>query len=197
MRRRTLLGSALACLALWLSLGSVAHAQVRVDHVQVPFYVRDIVGDTWTAAIFYRPPGCIPPGFNLETFFDPPRVFGCGPMTMDGYAVFDNGPGIDPAPDLSRLSGQGAVPIWFVRTRAFKAATADDVITLAELAALKPLRGSARFYEELLLTDNPDRAPAYHFSAVAHGKLSDGRSFSYLTVRTYGGGLLLAELRIH
>jgi len=192
MRRLTLLGAAFA---LWLALGSVAHAQVRVDPVQVPFYARVIEGDKWTAAIFYRPPGCIPPGFNLVTFFDPPRVFGCGPMTMDGYAIFQNGPGIDPAPLLSRLSGEGEVPMWFVRTRAYDAATADGFITLAEFEALKPLRGKARLYEEVLRTD-PDRTGA-HFSAVAHGRLTDGRSFSYLTVRTFGQGLLLAELLIH
>ena len=113
MRRRTFLGAVLACLVLWSSSGSVSHATVRIDHVQVPFYVRDVVGREWTAWIFYRPQQCIPADFNLLAFFDPPRVFGCGPMTMDGFAVFENGPGIDPAPLLARAEGQGAVPIWF------------------------------------------------------------------------------------
>ena len=195
MRRRTLLGAALACLALWSSSVPVSHATVRVDHVQVPFYARDIVGDKWTAWIFYRPQQCIPAGFNLLTFFDPPRVFGCGPMTMDGYAIFENGPGIDPAPLLSRLDGQGAVPLWFVRTRAFEKATADGAITLAELAALAPLRGTARLYSEVLRTETG--VPGHGFSALAHGRLADGRSFTYLTVRTIAHGLLLAELKIH
>ena len=92
MRRRTLLGAAVACLALWSSSASVSHADVRVDNVQVPFYARVIEGEKWTAAIFYRPPGRIPPEFNLITFFNVPRVFDCGPMTLQGYAIFENGP---------------------------------------------------------------------------------------------------------
>ena len=176
MRRRTLLGAALACLALWSSSAPVSHAKVRVDHVQVPFYARDIVGDKWTAWIFYRPQQCIPAGFNLLTFFDPPRAMQCGPMTMDRYAIFENGPGIDAAPLLSRLDGQGAVPLWFVRTRVFEQATADGVITLAELAALDPLRGTASIYSEVLRTRTG--VPGAHFSAVAHGRLVDGRRAS-------------------
>ena len=38
-----------------------------------------IEGEKWTAANFYRPPGCILPEFNLITFFNVPRVFDCGP----------------------------------------------------------------------------------------------------------------------
>ena len=144
---------------------------------------REIASEKWTAWIFYRPPQCIPAAFNLHNFFDVPRVFGCGPMTMDGYAVFENGPGIDPAPLLSRLDGQGAVPIWFVRTRRYEAANADGVITVGELAALDPLRGSARLYWEVLGNDGIPETTGHHFSAVAHGKLADRRFLSYLTVR--------------
>ena len=197
MRRRTLFGAALACLALWSSSGTVSHATVRVDHVQVPFYAREVVGPEWTAWIFYRPQQCIPADFNLLAFIDAPRAFRCGPMTMDGFAVFENGPGIDPAPLLARGDGLGEVPIWFVRTRRYEAADADGVITIGELAALDPLRGSARFYSEVLRNDgNPDTT-GYHFSAFAHGKLADGRSFTYLTVRTIRHGVILAELKIH
>jgi hypothetical protein len=197
MRRRTLLGAALACLALWSSLGSVSHATVRVDPVRVPFYAREIAGDRWTAWIFYRPPGCIPPAFNLHTFFDVPRVFGCEPMTMDGFAVFENGPGIDPAPLLSRLDGEGEVPIWFVRTHVYEVANADGVITVGELAALNPLRGSARWYSEVLRTDRDPATPGFYFRALARGSLADRRSFSYVTLRTIRRGLILAELKIH
>ena len=179
MRRRTFLGAVLACLVLWSSSGSVSHATVRIDHVQVPFYVRDVVGHEWTAWIFYRPQQCIPSDFNLLAFFDPPRVFGCGPMTMDGFAVFENGPGIDPAPLLARSEGLGAVPIWFVRTRPYEAAAADGVLTLGELAALDPLRGSARWYWEELRNDGNPETTGYGFSALAHGRLAGRRSFSY------------------
>ena len=99
MRRRTLLGAALACLAIWSSSASLSHADVRIDHVQVPFYARVIEGEKMTSVIFYRPPGCIPAEFNLITFFNVPRVFDCGPMSMDGYAIFENGSGDRPRPD--------------------------------------------------------------------------------------------------
>jgi hypothetical protein len=56
------------------------------------------------------------------------------------FAVFENRPGIDPAPLLAPGHGQGAVPIWFVRTGPYEVATADGVITVGELAALDPLR---------------------------------------------------------
>src|SRR4051794_8372017 len=102
-----------------IALGAAAPAngQVRVDPQPLPFYARTITGTgEWSPIIFYRPPGCIPPTFNLETFFDPPRAFTCGPMTVEGFAVWETGPGLDPAPRQSRLQGLGAVPIWFVRT---------------------------------------------------------------------------------
>jgi hypothetical protein len=191
MRRRTLLGAALACLAL-SPAASVSHATVRVDHVQVPFYARGVDGGKWTAVIFYRPPSCIPGEFNLLAFFDVPRVFGCEPMSMDGYAVFENGQGIDPAPLLSRLDGKGAVPIWFVRTREYEKATADGVTTLGDLQKLDPLRGSARFYSEVLKTD-PDRAGS-HFSALATGRLANGRAFAYVTLSHYEHGRLINHL---
>ena len=114
MRRRTLMGAALARLALWSSSVSVSQATVRVDHVQVPLHaLLSTPGDKWTAWIFFiARPGRIPAEFNLHTFFDgAPRVFGCGPMTMDGYAVFENGQGIDPAPAAPvapRRRGRGA-----------------------------------------------------------------------------------------
>jgi hypothetical protein len=195
MRRRTLLGAVIAGIALWSSLASTAHAIVRVDHVQVPFYARNIVGEKWTATIFYRPPECIRADFNLVTFFDPPRAFACAPMTMDGFALFENGPGIDPAPLLSILDGQGAVPIWFTRTRRFQAARADGVVTVGELAALKPLRGSASVYSELLGNDGIPGSTGFYFSAFAQGKLADHRSFSYVTLRTIHQGLILAEFK--
>lgn len=196
MRRRTLFGAALACVAVWSSQGSVSHAMVRIDPVEVPFYAREVPGEKYSAWIFYRPPGCIPPGFNLRAFFDVPRVFGCEPMTMKGYAIFQNGPGIDPAPLVSRLDGRGAVPIWFLRTRAAEAVNADGVVTVAELAAHRPLRGSAHFYWEILENDGDDDATDWGFTALARGKLNGHRPFSYLTVRTMDDGPLVNRLKM-
>jgi hypothetical protein len=138
------------------------------------------------------PPGCVPRDFNLISFFDPPRVFGCGPMTMQGYAIFENGPGIDPAPMLGRQDGKGAVPIWFVRTNKYKKISADGVVTVRDLERLFPIRASARFYTEVL--ENDHARDSYHFHALAVGKLGHHRSFAYLTYHDYENGLLLNEL---
>jgi hypothetical protein len=90
---------------------------LSVGYGELPAYARIVTGTgEWTPVIFYRPIDCIPENFNLLNFFDPPRVFACGPMTVDGFAIWETGPGLDPAPIHSRYRGLGEVPIWFVRT---------------------------------------------------------------------------------
>ena len=94
--------AAAAAIALGVVPGA-ASAQVRVEPQQLPFYARAVTGTgEWTPVIFYRPAGCIPESFNLLSFFDPPRVFGCGPMTVEAFAIWENGPGVDPAPRQGR-----------------------------------------------------------------------------------------------
>jgi hypothetical protein len=152
-----------------------ASAQVRVDPVAVPFYARGIVGPEWTAFVFYRPPECVPEDFNLEAFFDVPRVFACTPMTTDSFAVFEHGPGLDPAPYQARNRGLGAVPIWFIPTEDYLEAAADGVLTMAELRALEPLMGTADFYSETLHATEGAQVPLLVVNAT--GTLEDGRSF--------------------
>jgi hypothetical protein len=125
--------------------------------------------------IFYRPPACVPESFNLMQFFDVPGAFGCGPMTMHQVAVWTNGPGIDPAPLRVDSWGWGAVPIWFVRSRDFREASADGVITMAELRALQPLMGTAHWYREIL--QPPETAEIGLLKVRARGTLEDGRTF--------------------
>ena len=163
-----------AAMALGLMPGA-ALAQVRVDPEQLPFYARIVTGTgEWTPVIFYRPVDCIPESFNLESFFDPPRVFACGPMTVDAFAVWENGPGLDPAPRQGRQRGLGAVPIWFVRTEDYLAAREDGVVTIGELEALDPLMGVATRYSETL---HPEGANNSLLVVNATGTLEDGRSF--------------------
>ena len=129
----------------------------------------------WTPVIFYRPPGCIREDFNLLRFFDPPRAFACEPMTVQGFAIWETGPGLDPAPNHARLRGLGAVPIWFVRTEDLDRAESDGVLTIPELEALDPLMGHAGFYTETL---HPTGAVKNVLLVVnARGTLEDGRSF--------------------
>lgn len=164
-----------------------AHAAVRLevpeDSPGGPFYARIEPGsiaphtDEWAAIIFYRDPACIPANFNLLNFFDaPPRPFFC-PLTVEGFEVWKNGPGQDPAPIQSKLREADAVPIWFVSWPVLQAATADGVLTIGELASLPTLMtGFADQYSETLHPTQPGRKAA-HIQITASGTLSDGRSF--------------------
>jgi hypothetical protein len=153
-----------------------APAQVRVDPQPLPYYARVVTGTgEWSPRIFYRPVDCIPEEFNLLSFFDPPRAFACGPMTVDGFAIWETGPGLDPAPGQARLRGLGAVPIWFVRTEDYLAAISDGVLTIGELEALDPLTGHARLFSQ---TQHPFPAVKNDLLVFnATGTLEDGRSF--------------------
>jgi hypothetical protein len=178
-----------AAIALGLMPGA-ASAQVRVDPQELPFYARVVTGTgEWTPAIFYRPVDCIPETFNLLRFFDPPRVFGCGPMTVDAFAVWENGPGLDPAPRQGRQRGLGAVPIWFLRTEDYVAARQDGVVTIGELEGLAPLTGVADRFTETL---HPEGANNIVLVVNATGTLEDGRSFRlHLTVQEPKGHRLV------
>lgn len=193
-----LLGRAPAILVvvgvLLIPASSVA-ANVRVEGGGVvPFYARIERGevfhtDDWAAIVFYRPPACVPVDFNLLAFFDAPRAFGCTPPTVDGFTIWKNGPGIDPAPIQSELRGLGAVPVWFVSWPELQAAIADGVLTIGELAAL-PSRviGSAGFYQETLHPEQAARNGKIEF--VARGALEDGRSFQVQAALNHAAGRL-------
>jgi len=163
--------------AIGLSLiPRAAPAQVRVDPQTVPYYARIVTGTgEWTPVIFYRPADCIPEDFNLLLFFDPPRAFACEPMTVEGFAIWETGPGLDPGPDHARLQGLGAVPIWFVRTEDYLAAREDGVVTIGELEALDPLMGHARLFGQTLHPFPPVENSVLVVTAT--GTLQDDRSF--------------------
>lgn len=180
-----------AVVALGLVPGA-APAQVRVDPVEVPFYAREIVGPEWTAFVFYRPPECIPEAFNLELFFDVPGAFTCNPKTTAGFAVFEHGPGLDPAPYQARTHGLGAVPIWFIPTSDYLDAAADGVLTMPELRALEPLMGSADFYSETLHATEGARVPLLVVNAT--GTLEDNRSFRLHATHNFSTGLRLVQI---
>jgi hypothetical protein len=61
---------------------------------------------------------------------------------LEVVRLWETGPGLDPGPIQSRYRGLGAVPVWFVRTEDYLAATADGVLTIGELEALDPLMGA-------------------------------------------------------
>ena len=69
---------------------------------------------------------------------------------------------------LSRLDGNGAVPMWFVPSHKYRKARADGVVTVGEPARPPPLRGSARIYTKVL--ENNHSRSGYHFHALATGQ---------------------------
>ena len=176
-----------------LASAAPASATVRLeDGGDVPFYARiTTIGtpdqifhdDEWAVIVFYRPPECVPDDFNLLTFFDfpgpsGPGAFGCNPPTTEGFNLWRNGPGVDPAPFLAVTHGLGAVPVWFIRWPVLEAAVQDGVLTMGELEALPSeslIIGSADYFHQVLQPH--DAAPVPMTQFVARGSLQDGRSF--------------------
>ncbi len=184
-----LLAYALAGATLFTLIGAgSAGAQVRLrvpgDSPGVPAYTRVerpfvVHTDEWAAIIFYRAPACVPADFNLLDFADAPRAFGCA-LTISGFELWDNGPGVDGGPRHAISSGL-AVPVWFVPWPILQAALADDVLTMTELESLAPLKGTATTFHEILSPFVPPGttggANVPHLTITASGFLPDRRSF--------------------
>jgi len=147
-----------------------------------PFYARIERGlihhdAEWAAILFYRLPECVPGDFDLLDLFDVPRAFEC-PFLAEGFEIWENGPAVDPAPIQSRLTGVGAVPVWFAKWSEVDAEAADGVLTMDALLGLPSLvRGIATFLQETLHPSQPGRQTM--ITVVATGVLDDGRAFRY------------------
>ncbi|MDQ4132141.1 MAG: hypothetical protein M3179_02810 [Actinomycetota bacterium] len=171
-----------AAMALAVGLmGQSAYAAVTLrfpgESPGVPAYARIGPGaihtDEWAAVPFYRLPSCVPADFNLLRLQDPPRAFRC-PLTVEGYEVWERGPGQDPAPQHVVTRGTD-VPIWFASWPELQAAMSDGVLTIGELSGLDSLvMGTADVYQEVL-------RPGELIVVNAHGTLADGRSFQLHT----------------
>lgn len=174
-------------------------AVVRVEGAGLPAYAR-IAGpgidggveevyhsDQWGIIPFYRPVDCVPDDFNLLQFFDVPGAFACGPQTVTDVTLWRNGPGLDPAPTHVRVTGRGAVPVWFVAWSELHDAMDDTVLTIAELRTMPSLLvGEASFYSEELHTTQA--AEVALSQTVARGTLVDGRTFTFEATRSGGAG---------
>lgn len=180
----TVLGAALITLMMTDFAGAQVLLRVPADTPGPPAYTRTDLHDgsfpyhtdEWAAIVFYRSPDCVPDGFNLLTFFDLPGAFACG-LTISGFELWDNPPGIDLAPQHTVSHGV-AVPIWFVPWPALEAAIADNVLTMPELESLGPRKGVATTFHELL---HPAGGPAKvpHLTITAQGLLLEGGSFQF------------------
>ncbi len=166
--------------------GAATRLDVPEESPGAPYYAR-LGGPTiaphtaqWAAIVFYRNPACVPSSFNLMSFFAGPAAFGC-PLTVEGFEIWENGPGQDPAPRLSKLREAGPVPIWFVSWPQLQAAAADGALTMAELSALPSLiTGVATQFSETLHPSQSNKKGKINIGA--HGSLSDGRIFDFQLV---------------
>lgn len=177
--------------------GPPFYARLEFPHVDPALIPND---GQWAAMVMYRQRDCIPDDFNLLEIFDVPAAFGCPLNNLTGYEVYENAPGVDPAPIHSRLTGAGSVPVWFVHLAAFEQAAADGVITIADFEAMPSLRiASADFYDELLRPSQSNPAGFIHITA--RGSFDNGDRFrlTYTINGAYGPehGDLPGSVRTH
>jgi hypothetical protein len=101
-----------------LSIGVALQGSVRVDipsqNPGPPFYALierlpggEIFQDgQWAAIPFLRDPVCVPAAVDLLDGFDRPRrSVSCG-LTVHGFAIYKNGPSIDPVPVYAFTCGR-------------------------------------------------------------------------------------------
>ena len=186
---RVTLTVVITALVIMLSSQS-ASAAVRLtfpgESPGIPAYARigeeAIHTDEWAAIPFYRDPSCVPLDFNLMRSFDVPRAFRC-PLTVEGFEVWETGPGVDAAPMLSVSRAGEGMPVWFVKWPELEAAMGDGVLTIGELAGMESLIvGTTDSYQEVL-------RPGDSITIQATGSLSDGRRFHLFTHCACGQGL--------
>jgi hypothetical protein len=140
--------------------------------------------DEWAAIVFYRNPACVPPAFNLLTFFDVPAAFGCQ-LTVEGNMVHQAGATGEP-PRMVVARGTGAVPVWFVPLASIQPALEDGVLTIGELAGLSGLlTGHADHFNEVLQPSQGNH-PNPNLIVNARGELEDGRMFSLQVIAGAG-----------
>jgi hypothetical protein len=137
------------------------------------FYTKD-----WLAIPFYREPSCVPLDFNLLELFDfpgpdGPGAFAC-PLLMNGFLLIEPDAPVGTFPRQAVLTGN-AVPFWFVSWNAFQAAALDGTLTIRELQALEPLKGTATSYHETLRPREGDHTIVIN----GRGRLDDGRAFEF------------------
>lgn len=130
----------------------------------------------WVGIVFVRSPACVPAGFNLLDWLNPPTAWGCA-LTVEGEARWHD-PVVPPAFQLRDRSA-GAVPVYFVTLAELQAAIADNVLTMGELQGLPSLLvGSATFLEHVVHNTNQPTNHG-HETLVSRGTLADGRTFEF------------------
>jgi len=152
------------------------------DNPGPPYYARLeptllYTADGWAVVPFYRDPTCIPPGFNLLSFFDVPAAFGCT-LQVEGFNLSRRSAPPGP-PWMIETRGTGAVPFWFIPEDEVLSAMGDGFLTIVELAGLPGLmEGSATRFEEVLQPIGGSQ-PVPKLVLTASGTLASGGWFEY------------------
>jgi hypothetical protein len=142
-----------------------------------PLLNQIFVADGMVAIPFYRDPACVPLDTDLMEHLHPPGEHGPGsfacPLLIEGsYTIEADAPlGTFPV----RVVASGPAQVWFVPWSDFVTATRDHALTMAELIALEPLRGTAATFHEMLAP----RIDSHHVVITSRGTLDDGRTFQF------------------
>lgn len=150
------------------------------DNPGPPFYANFNASFIPTAdgrvgILFVRDPSCIPPNFDLLSWFDPPAAFGCD-LTIEGKLWYDD-PATDPFPYTVQHWGS-EVPVYFV-DRAELDEGLSGGLTIGELQGMESLLiGTAERYRQVIHNSNHG-ASFGHEGLTASGTLEDGRAFKF------------------
>jgi hypothetical protein len=149
-------------------------AYARVARVVDQFYHAD----GWLAIPFFRDPDCVPDDFDLLGLFhfpgpDGPGAFGCA-LRHHGRYYVEAGSPEGTFPKLYVSEGDD-VPFWFVPWDRFQAAMADGAVTMPQLRAMNPRRGTATTFHERV----QPRLDEHVVVTDAVGVLEDGTPFQF------------------
>jgi hypothetical protein len=142
-----------------------------------PLLNQIFVADGMVAIPFYRDPACVPLDTDLLEHIHPPGEHGPGsfacPLLVSGFYTVERDAPLGTFPLRAVVSGPAQV--WFVPQSEFDAAASGGVLTMAELMALAPLRGTASTFNEMLAP----RLENHHLVITSRGTLADGRTFQF------------------
>jgi len=199
-RSKNLMNTFLVAVFTALLLPGLANAGDRIlidagdsNLAFAPAYARVINNglSDFVPIVFYRNPICVDPDFDLISFIDLPTpnpmppppfldfgAFGCLPLTVEGFAIFEGE--FDPfaaiPPIQNKLTGD-AVPFVFVARDDFDAVAADG-LTMADLYDVG-LWGTATSFKEVL-HPLPGVVQVGLINIVATGALDDdGTPFKF------------------
>lgn len=169
MRKKLLITIVISTLIILTGIVNASERRTIPPDPFGPIYGDWFVNDEWAVFIFYRPPDCVPPGFDFISYIDFNAV-NCVPITVEGFTIYKK-PG-DFLPKQAKLYGLGKVPVWFIQREVYNSIVGDGKLTMDEVEENSELRGFAHFYQETMHTAGPHPTPMKNI--VARGTVSEG-----------------------